>query len=1001
MMLRSKSTHLSLGQVASLQPKTHYKSTMIGKTSIISTALAIAFGSISMSAGAAGLGRLSVQSALGQPLRAEVEVTALGKDEASGVTAKLAPAEAFKQAGLEYNPALANLRFVVEKRPDGRHVVKITSNQPINEPFVDLMVELNWPTGRFVREYTFLLDPADLKIASQTVPGTEARVDPVVPPSPVATAPVAAAPAPVSVAQTPVASPAPTERPKVPEKPMATASAAKGKAAPAKAAAPAPKAAPAQAQNAAGSYDVKRGDTLARIAARNKPASVTLEQAIVSIYRANPSAFMGNINRLKANVPLAIPDESAMGAVSVAEAKQEVRFKTAGFKNYKTRLASAAKSAPKTAKSTQSAEGKITAGVVDSTPKAAAGDVVKLSKGSGKAGAGTNALGSAEAKAARDNALAEANSRVQALEKNVSDLQKLLAVKDQQLADAEKRAKAAAAATAAAASAAAGKVKEGVIEKAPTVAKNEAKTDPAPIVPPIVPPKVSEPAKAPEAAKPVEAPKAPEAAKPVEAPKAPEATKPVETAKPAEPPKPVEAAKPIEPNKPAEVAKPAETSAPAEPPKPPVVAETPKPAVKAPAPPVVADKGFIGTITDEYPWALPLLGGLALAGGGYGIYAMNRRRKSEKFEDSLMEGEAFSANSLFGTTGGQNVDTSAALSTSAAASSTKAESGVEVGSTEVDPIAEAEVYIAYGREGQAEEILKEALRKQGDRQAIRLKLCEIYASRKDVASFEATAKEMHSMTRGKNEEWPKVVTLGLSIDPANSLYTGAEASKSVVGTATAAATGLAAMTGTAALAGKSSIKNAGDTAIDSLQNASQIVPAIPDFMADTSFGNTKQLAPNTQDSPVSLDFDFDQSTITKAAEKAAAAPAAEKTMAHLDLPSLDLPAKSAKANVETSAKMDPMDFSIDLPALEALTGNGGKPASTQSHGIDFGNTATATAAPNTQSAAWQEMATKLDLAAAYEEIGDKDGARELLEEVAKGGDPAQQQKAKSMMAKLG
>src|SRR5690606_32006189 len=148
------------------------------------------------------------------------------------------------------------------------------------------------------------------------------------------------------------------------------------------------------------------------------------------------------------------------------------------------------------------------------------------------------------------------------------------------------------------------------------------------------------------------------------------------------------------------------------------------------------------------------------------VYTVRRRRKATEFEDSLSSADAFTANSLFGSTGGQSVDTHASLF------ATSANSGVDVHSTEVDPIAEAEVYIAYGREAQAEEILKEALKRQPERQAIRLKLLEIHAARKDPIAFGALAQEMYDQTGGVNEEWAKVVTLGLAIDPANPLYTG-------------------------------------------------------------------------------------------------------------------------------------------------------------------------------------------------------------------------------------
>lgn len=129
------------------------------KTLSAAVALALA---VPLGAQAASLGKLTVLSALGQPLRAEIEVTAVSAEEAGKLSAKLAPAEAFRRANVDYNPVLGSLSFAVEQR-QGRHFIRISSSQPVSDPFVDLLLELSAGDSRLIREYTFLLDPADSK----------------------------------------------------------------------------------------------------------------------------------------------------------------------------------------------------------------------------------------------------------------------------------------------------------------------------------------------------------------------------------------------------------------------------------------------------------------------------------------------------------------------------------------------------------------------------------------------------------------------------------------------------------------------------------------------------------------------------------------------------------------------------------------------------------------------------------------------------------------------
>jgi pilus assembly protein FimV len=924
--------------------------------------------------GAAGLGRLSVQSGLGQPLRAEVEVTALGKDEGGTLSARLAPVEAFKQAGLEYNAALSSLRFAIDRRPDGRAIVKITSAQPVNEPFVDLLVELNWASGKFVREYTFLLDPPELKIAREPVPGN-APVAPLISSSETPVQPQVAPPAVSLPTPSAVAPPVPTAA--VPAVPAAA------RTAPAPAT-PVAKAAPVAAA-AAGDIKVKRGDTLAAIAGRSKPAGVSLEQAIVAIYKANPEAFFGSVNRLKAGATLNIPEQSVMASVEPAEARAQIRVKSADFQRAKSLIAAKPRRLA-SAKATQSASGSVTAKVDDATPSAPKSDQLRLSKSNGgksaaKGGATGNksaGVDNTESKVATTAATREAQSRVSELEKNVASLQKLLDLKNKQLSELERQV-----------------ADNKAVAKAPVVG-SIGKADPQGSG------LTKAPEKAPEMkAKPVEA--APvEVAKPVEPPKVVEAAKPVEPPKVAETPKAPEMAKPVEPPKAADIIPPIPPvgtatlpSASTQTPTPPVASvDKPKP---APTPAPMAESSIVDDVLDN-PLALGGLGGIALLGGGYALYAMRKRKKVEKFEDSIIAGDGLNANSLFGSTGGQVVDTT----TNNSVFATSMNTNTEASSTEVDPVAEAEVYIAYGREAQAEEILKEALKKSPDRQNVRLKLLEILAARKDVGAFGAIAKEMHDQTGGHNEEWPKVITLGLSIDPNNALYTGANPDSGF------------------GLSGLPSDDNP-PTFMSELAEPVRTTEAAH---AKAAFAPTEPMK-NGADEFEGLDFDLgsDKSTIGRAANRLssvptppAAAPSSsglEKAIGgSFELPSLDLGAP--KQNLHSDATSNPLsdlgDFKIDLPSLEKLDTQMQTPAIDLSAiGLDLNSShgGTAVASNHTtaelstaDNAKWQEMATKLDLASAYEEIGDKEGAKELLNEVIKDGDPGQQQKARLMLSKI-
>ena len=281
----------------------------MGKSVIKTSVVALAFLLLPSLAVAAGLGKLTVLTGLGQPLKAEIELVSMQKGETDNLSVRLPSAEAFRQANIEYSGALLSVKFSIEQRGEDHHVIVLSSTQPMNEPFLDLLVELDWSTGRLVREYTFLLDPAEYK-----GPQPAAEV---------------AAPA---VTAAPVIKP--VEAPKQPElragapvveKPLAPA---------------APRAAPAAAApKAIATYQVKRGDTLAKIANANKSDSVSLQQMLIALYRSNADAFDGNnINRLRAGKILNIPDTDAAASVDQADATRLVITQAADFNEYRRKL---------------------------------------------------------------------------------------------------------------------------------------------------------------------------------------------------------------------------------------------------------------------------------------------------------------------------------------------------------------------------------------------------------------------------------------------------------------------------------------------------------------------------------------------------------------------------------------------------------------------------------------------------------------------------------------
>lgn len=175
--------------------------------SALALAAAIAAGSFSPDAQALALGRITVQSALGEPLRADIDIPEITPEEAASLRASVASPEAFRAAGLEYNTAMGNLVITLQQRPGGRMFLRLSSDRPVNEPFIDLILEANWSSGRIVRDYTMLFDPPNLRPSAPPAPSVaQVPAAPVVRPAPLpAPAPAAPPPSPcgISAAQSP------------------------------------------------------------------------------------------------------------------------------------------------------------------------------------------------------------------------------------------------------------------------------------------------------------------------------------------------------------------------------------------------------------------------------------------------------------------------------------------------------------------------------------------------------------------------------------------------------------------------------------------------------------------------------------------------------------------------------------------------------------------------------------------------------------------------------
>lgn len=892
---------------------------------------------------ALGVGEVTLKSALNQPLVAEIELLDAKTLAPGEVVPGLASAEDFNRAGIDRPYFLTDLTFTPVLRPDGKNIIRVSSTKPVREPYLNFLVEVLWPSGRLLREYTLLLDPPLYS------PETTAAVAP----------------------QLPTA--APVARPT--GAPRATSQAAPARSSTA-------------ASPAGNEYKVASNDTLWEIAERTRQGG-TVHQAMLAIQDLNPDAFIGgNINRMKNGQVLRLPSAEQIASRSQTEAIEQVAQQNASWRQGRAQPVSERQ---------LDARQRSAAGAAPS--RSETGDSLRLvAPETGKSTAGSDTGTAADAKALRDRlATAEEsldssrrenldlNDRLKDLEGQLEKLQRLMQLKDDQLAKLQ-------------AQLGAEPVGETAAPEEAVVASGSAEA---------------------------------------EAPGADIATEP-EAAEPETEVTPVA-------QEPESAAKPAPAAAPA-------------PATPA-APPAepVADSYLQQLMAN--PLLLAALGGSALLLLLVALMAVSRRNamKEAELQESLLadsepdnlyvEKPALAVADLE-VTDNQVV---------APASDDALDS---IAGMANDPIAEADIYIAYGRFNQAADLLQNALNDEPQRTDLRLKLMEVYAELGDRDGFARQEAELRDIGGSS-----------ASIDQLKSRYPamgfGAVAGVAAAGTAASDFDSFNLddfESDQPAPAAALDPDDAFDLSLDDLQldddfsaTAAPVAePAKqqPDALDELNFDDLN--LETEADTQPADDFSFELDELSSPVADASLADELESFSLELDeeLPAatesefsldevltepaagveqpadsfdFDLPELETEQSAsmpdefdlslddELSENAQPETFAADLDEIEAELGDisrdleepldvpqvGDEPAPTNLAAAPIGESSDDMGDDDFDFfAETDETTTKLDLARAYIDMGDAEGARDILDEVMVEGSDTQQQEAREMLAKL-
>ena len=963
-----------------------------------------------LSVQALGFGGIKLKSSLNEKLNAEVALLSASANDIQSLSIKLATEEAFLRSGIDRTALLNKLKFKVKQRANGDYYIHVTTTETVREPFMNFLLELDWKNGRMLREYTMLIDPpgrapkqiaAPAPVVAETmtpesepvvaepveepvvamaeesfpfvepaiepsvepaaplpeyVPGQEAKaemapvVEPVEPaPSVVDVVPEMDLPPEVvfeeeasdelwpRIALTPYNEADDSFNDPVTDEPVADE--------------PIVDYEVAEAERGDLDYGItKANDNLWNIAEklRQGDESISVYQVMMALLQSNPDAFVdNNVHRLKVGHVLRIEDSSALTSLTAKEAADSFIEQTESWNSYRQQVAEAAGVQPIIAGSDVASDdgmatetsGELTLSSPDGESLTAGGGVNEESLSNDLATMQDQlrqAKSDAGTMRTRNVAL---NDKLQSLEDELNRLQRSLSVKDDELAALQHQlsnlniepAKA--------------PVQEQVAAEAPVVAEVEE---------PVVTEEVAKPEVTEEPAK-------------AEAMEEPAKEEVAEQAKPEK--SPVELA--------AEIAEQENAN---------------------------AEQGIMDTVMGVATSAIATVAGIA-TGMNLGsdsllfilapvgvvlliiiVIVLRRRSKGDNFQESILTGAATASAEA-----GAPTNDSSTFSEESSFLSDFAMSGasaIEAEDSEVDPLTEADVFMAYGRYEAAEEQLNEAVQSEPDRLELRAKLIELYHATQNKEAFESSAADFYARLDGKEAEnplWEKVVSLGSEIAPENPLFNQGGGAADISATGEVPAINDIGMDMTDSQVMDIGLETGVFAAAD-LTTSTEAASDDMDFNLDLGMDESTESASTETTEAEDVDFNLDMGMETEAAVTEDAGldfnldTAAEEPAAGLDL----------NLDTETTDSSDDgsLDFSLDFDS----DSSGGEGSSDLN--LDAADTADADIGGG------DEVGTKLDLAKAYIDMGDPEGARSILDEVMEEGNSSQKEEAESLLGQI-